>query len=602
MTFLSYKKPYQTFLKNTRLVNADHSEDIGVLMKTVIKLFLCVIFLLPYHAQAELPQQIKDDFAPLTGVVIMPVGDQYLIDLDATSGLNEGDILSLTVPGEKVVHPVTKEILGTLDVVRGYLKVTQIKSGYSYADLITAQVEPQKGAQVKRFEQVPVLFSGAGQNSILAAELKTGLPHLNWLDTGSTDIPQLTFSVEGSKLLIKNVEGVSIQDYQYDAGKLSALPSASIVQNTFKIGSEAKEKKSTLNQAVDNLLGSVGIGGKDDRLENPGIIRSRQESGAIWMGPNLKGNPVGIATADFDNDGQMETAVAMEDHIQILRIQQGQLAQVDKVEFSGGLHALSLDSLDMDGNGSPELYLSANNGIEVRSIVIEYINGSYAITLSRIPWLLRVVDLPGRGPSLIGQLVDSAEEPFSVPASALKREGDKLVKTDNITTPKDSFFSFAHLTDNSDSQLLAYVSPSDYLNVATGQRLKQWESSDNYGGSEEFFYNRKEKHTDDLQPIYIQKRLIKLPSGEVLVAQNEGTRVLQRYRNFTKSNVTAFRWDGYSLVETWRTSRQNGYLADFTVADADNDGQDELVMAVKFSNKNILQKGRSTVVIYELSK
>ena len=35
---------------------------------------------------------------------------------------------------------------------------------------------------------------------------------------------------------------------------------------------------------------------------------------------------------------------------------------------------------------------------------------------------------------------------------------------------------------------------------------------------------------------------------------------------------------------------------------ADNDGQDELVMVVKFKQKNLLQKGRSNVVIYELNQ
>ena len=116
--------------------------------------FLFFLFCLSTPALAELPAQIKNDFAPVSGVIIMPIGEEYLVDLDASANLREGDILTLTAAGEKVVHPVTKEVLGTLDVVRGYLQVTQVKSGYSYAKILTTKTPPQKGDQVKRFEQV----------------------------------------------------------------------------------------------------------------------------------------------------------------------------------------------------------------------------------------------------------------------------------------------------------------------------------------------------------------------------------------------------------------------------------------------------------------
>jgi len=569
-------------------------------MKLIIKLSLLVIFLLPLQSLAELPQQIKNDFAPLSGVIIMPVGEQYLIDLDATSGLKEGDILSLTVPGEKIIHPVTKEILGSLDIVRGFMQVSQIKSGYSYAKVISAQITPQKGSQVKRFEQVPALFSTSIQNTALEAELKTNLPNLKWIDASSPEIPQLTFNLSDSALQIKNIEGVTIRSYQNDSGQLTALPTKT-TQNTFKISSELNESKSTLNRAVGNILGSVGIGSKDKRLENPGIIRSPEQKSSIWVGSNLDANPVGLTVGDYDGDGQQETAIAFENHIQIHRIIDGKQTLVDRIEFSGGIHLLSLDSLDMDKNGQPELYISANNGTQVRSQVVEYRDGNYQITIAPVRWLLRVVDLPQQGPTLIGQLIDATETPFSAAAFKITRQQDQLQKAGTIPSPNQSFFSFAPFINSNRELLYAYTSSGDYLNVVTSQMSRIWESGDNFGGSEEFFYNRTEQNSETIQPIYIQKRLISLPTGEILAAQNEGPRIMQRYRDFSESRVIALKWDGFTFAESWRTSQQGGYLADFSLADADNDGTDELVMAIIFSRKNLIQKGRSTVVIYELN-
>ncbi len=202
---------------------------------------------------------------------------------------------------------------------------------------------------------------------------------------------------------------------------------------------------------------------------------------------------------------------------------------------------------------------------------------------------------------MIGQLIDATETPFSAAAFKITRQQDQLQKAETIPSPNQSFFSFAPFTNTNRELLYAYTSSGDYLNVVTSQMSRIWESGDNFGGSEEFFYNRTEQNSETIQPIYVQKRLISLPTGEILAAQNEGPRIMQRYRDFSESRVIALKWDGFTFAESWRTSQQGGYLADFSFADADNDGTDELVMAIIYSRKNLIQKGRSTVVIYELN-
>ena len=59
-------------------------------------------------------------------------------------------------------------------------------------------------------------------------------------------------------------------------------------------------------------------------------------------------------------------------------------------------------------------------------------------------------------------------------------------------------------------------------------------------------------------------------------------------------------WNGFTLNEIWRTATQPGYLGDFALADADNDGSPELVMAVKFNHAGLTTDARSSIVIYEL--
>ncbi len=76
--------------------------------------------------------------------------------------------------------------------------------------------------------------------------------------------------------------------------------------------------------------------------------------------------------------------------------------------------------------------------------------------------------------------------------------------------------------------------------------------------------------------------------------------ILGNYRSFEKSQLKAFRWDGRSLEPLWHTKPQGGYLSDFTLADVDNDGAQELVMTVLFTHAGFMSKARSNLVVYEL--
>ena len=572
-------------------------------MKLIAKLSLLLLLCFPLASLAEIPDQLKIDFSPISGTIIMPIGEEYLVDLDASVNLHVGDILTLTMAGEKVIQPVTKEILGTLDEVKGFLQVTQVKSGYSYAKQLTTGITPKKGDRVKRFEQTPTRFESTQPFGQLAEELKIALPHLNWLSENDTTKPELIFQVADNNLKVINGAGAELKVYPIHDGQLSVPLSRVTHTDNFQLEGKLQKNKSLLNQVVETLSSTIGLGKKDKRLENPGITQAQQLNQGIWVGPNLDGNPVGVAVADFDGDGQLETAVAMEDHLQILRMTDGKLLPIASIEFSTGVHLLSLDAADIDANGTPELYLSANVGTKLSSQVVEFIQGGYQNTTNRIPWFFRSINLPGEGHILIGQTMGSAENPFIGHPFRVKRSGDKLIRGNELSLPaKLNLFSFTPFKGTNNDLLYAYISSRDFLYVATPGGTELWESADHFGGSEVFFDNNKNSKQELIPPVFIQQRVLTLPTGEILAAQNEGFRGLERYRNFDKSRVIALKWDGFTLKQIWSTAEQGGYLADFTLADADNDGQDELVMVIEFKRKNLMQKGRSAVVIYELKQ
>lgn len=543
----------------------------------------CIVLLalcFPLSAFAELPMQLKEDFSSLSGYVIMSVGEEFLIDLDASKGLREGDILSIVTPGEKIIHPVTNKVLGTLDSAKAFLRVTRLKSGYSYAKIVSGDYAPIKGDQIKRFELVPAKITGGASGSDLGSDIQAQVPHLDWLESESGQA-LLSFVLSGDSLIVKDASGKVLRSYAGLSASDSVVPVPSI-------------------PAV-SAPAAVIPADKAEPIAVSGIVRSEQPTADVWMGPNLSDNPIGLVVGDFDKDGRQETAIAMESYLLIVEISQGKQSNKAKVEFPTGTKLLSLDAIDLDGNGTLELYLSASRGTELSSQVVEFANGAYQRIEGKLPWFLTVAELPGLGKVLLGQTLGHYEDPYGEPRFLVNRTSAGWRKGQTVSLPQRvNLFSFEPLASTNQSSLYAYITTGDYLKVVDSLGDELWESDTYFGGTEVSFYSSDKMNRELVEPVYIPQRLVKTSEGEVLAVQNEGIRAMRRFRDFKKGRIVALKWNGFAMQESWRTTDQNGYVADFALADADNDGRNEAVMVVKYQKKGLFRKGRSTVVIYEL--
>lgn len=563
--------------------------------------FLLLLVLLPALALAQLPEQLKRDFAPIDGIILMTMGDSYLVDLDANQGLRPGDILSVMEPGETIVHPQTRDIVGRIDQVVGYLEVTRVMSGYSYADLLTEGLALRSGDLVRRFEQVPAYIDPSVSES-LQRRLRLGLDHLQWLDTPATEAGiGLYFGMQDERLSITDSGGALIGSYRYVDGQLLA-PLAPGMRQT--LPTPSREDRSLLNRGVDSLLGTVGIGRGDTRLETPGIAR-QQGTDSSWMSSPLNDNPVGLATGDLTGDGRTEIAVAMTNDIRIMRMEQGQFVAVAVVEFPAGTQMLTIDAQDMNQDGQAELYITAAIDTNLRSQVVEFRNDRFERVITMVDWFMRVVDLPGEGPVLLGQRMGSGQEPFRPPVFRIERSRDRLVRGDALDLPpRVNLFSMIPLTPAAEQLYVASISADDRLQLIAADNERLWHSDHHFGGSDASFYNQPDSNAGDRTLVTIQKRLLRLPSGEILTIQNQGSRLLQQLRTFTDTQLVAFAWDNsrLQLQERWRTPLQRGYMADVALADLDNNGEPELIVAMRFQEKNLLQRGHSALMVFKLQQ
>jgi hypothetical protein len=147
-------------------------------------LTLALLLLLPAGpAVAGTLEDLARDLKPVNGYVVLPVQGEFLIDLDAGQGVAVGDLFAVVQPGEKITHPVTGKVLGTLDVTKGLLQVTQVKAGFSHARLVGDAGKIARGDQIRRFENLRAAFwDYTGNGEAFFARVKESLPALNWQD------------------------------------------------------------------------------------------------------------------------------------------------------------------------------------------------------------------------------------------------------------------------------------------------------------------------------------------------------------------------------------------------------------------------------------
>ncbi|MFA5516413.1 MAG: VCBS repeat-containing protein [Desulfuromonadales bacterium] len=528
----------------------------------------------PQPAPAATFTEVTEYFRPASGVVVMPAGDEILIDLDAAKGIREGDLLTVIVPGEKIIHPVTGEQLGSLDEVKAVLQVIQVKNGYSHAKPLGKAAGVERGDPVRRWSQVPAAFRSEGEDDGgRHRRVRAALPHLDWRPAGKDAL--LLFAFKGEVLEAYGPNRVLLASFPL--GKALGPPTA-------------------------------GLAGASAATEAPapGIIRQEMEAGAgVWRSPELAGEIVGVHVADFDGDGRQEIAAAFPYRLELGRIVGGEYSQVASLDLGYGQKAVGMDGADLDGDGRPELFLTAASEGDLSSLAIAFVEGQLKIIKGNIPWYVRGVRLPGEGRVLLGQKMGRLERDFDGPIFRLVWRDGAPAEGAALDLPRNiDLFGFAPVTGKDGQSLYADLTALDELQIVDAAGETIWHSSERVGGSEAFV-ERLDPAKDPAEGpatrnAFVPARLATAPDGTLLVPVNEGSRVLRRVRSFDRSHLRAMVWNGFALQEVWRTSPQPAYLADFRLADADNDGQAEIVQALVFARKGFLSKGRSALAIFEL--
>lgn len=325
-----------------------------------------------------------------------------------------------------------------------------------------------------------------------------------------------------------------------------------------------------------------------------------------WKGPAVNYSMMAIAIGDIDGDGLNETVVASHDTLYIYRMVDNNFYSVGTIPLEGSAKVISMDIADINRNGAPQIFLTRLNVTRqgLSSTVLQYSNGKYNVIADKLSYYLRVVNTPTRGPILLGQK-HILGAPFQRNLTEMSWEGGQYVEDSRWRTSWPVNAIGSTLGEIMGEYWVLGYDDGDFLRVFNDKGAQNWESGGPRGGNSVVYELSKNSGSINYAflPSRVQMRNLKNSPNQIVIAVNEDAigRKLANTRNFTDFMLYGYRWDGLDMELVWKTRKTKGFARDFIVGDFDNDGHDEVVIAlVQSEGDSPLTTARGAIIAYEL--
>lgn len=380
------------------------------------------------------------------------------------------------------------------------------------------------------------------------------------------------------------------------------------------------------SQIIANMRSGSKKGGTLTSVLNTEFINAAQpvNTKSFWMSQKIPTEFKGMCIGDVNNDNMQEFVVVDKNNVYIYQKTENDLKLLEKIKGQSYDNYLAVDIADINRNNVNEIIITSINDTLIDSFVLEFKNSKFEKIASNIRLFLRVIDTPSGMPLLLGQELGFGK-PFDTPIYEVIWKDGTYVHDQKISIPLGLSIYGLNMDNigiGSSEKILA-LDEYDYLYIidkttkplsklasigfATSEELI-WRSDDVYGGSNSYLENLDKNNPDDPRgkSAYINLRILTADTNnngkkEIIIVKNLSSvgRIFKHYKLFTSSEIYNLEWDGLGMAENWRTKKINGYVADYAMKDIDNDGKQEIALAL-VQSVGVSLSNRSVIVIYKL--
>ncbi len=346
----------------------------------------------------------------------------------------------------------------------------------------------------------------------------------------------------------------------------------------------------------------------------------------FWMSQKFSTTFRGMDVGDVNGDGLNEVVMIDSHNVMVYQYPKGKGGDLTLIQTVPGKtydSYLSVDVADINGNGIKEIIVTSLNRDLMDSFVLEFKGGKFAEIASNLPWFLRVIVDSTGTPLLLGQTRGEIESPFNTPIHEITWDGSAYKTGRKMIIPEGLSVYGLTLDTLGPATAEKVIAIDDYdyltiyekttkplskLDIFGGSKEKLWKSDEVFGGSNISFDTGVGQGSDSEadKKAYINPRILTVDLNkdgkkEILIVKNLSStaRVLKNVKMFTSCEIYDLEWDGLGMLENWRTRKINGYVADYQFKDIDNDGKNEIVLALVLSVGASFQE-RSVIIYYKL--
>lgn len=355
---------------------------------------------------------------------------------------------------------------------------------------------------------------------------------------------------------------------------------------------------------------------------NPEFINTTtpMDRKGFWMSQKFSTEFRGMDIGNVTGDGLNKVVIIDATSLSIYQKTDNTLTLIQKMRGKSHENYIAVDVADINRNGIQEIIVTNVERNTVESFILEYKNGKFEKIATKLPWFLRVINAES-GPLLLGQR-RGFDKPFETPIHEIIWEDGKYKEGKAMKIPVGLSvygLTLESLGSTGGEKVIA-LDDYDYLNIfepsdkplsriqvfgSSNERI--WKSDEPLGGSNTAIEKFDPAPDTENQYTYINLRILTYDTNkdgnkEIIIVKNLSStgRVFKNIRLFTSSEVYNLEWDGLGLTENWKTRKINGYVADYQFKDIDNDGQNEVVLAL-VQSVGAAASDKSVIVVYKMS-
>ncbi len=319
----------------------------------------------------------------------------------------------------------------------------------------------------------------------------------------------------------------------------------------------------------------------------------------------------GLDVGDLDGDGETELVLIDKKNVFVYKWQKKGPVLFKTIEGSWSPNYIFVTVADLDGNGKAEIYVCNLTATNAGSFMLEWDGSQFKKIIDGQTWLIRVVDLPGKGKVVLGQR-RNAEGNYIGGVHILKREGGDFVSAGALNLPRfTNVFNFVQSDlSGKGAVFTTLLGPWEHLQVYNAVAERLWKSDDFFGGSLCYMDWMDSNANDEAATavrVFISSPIFthdvdKDGKKEVVICKNDSKagRIFTDFRWFGSGRVHFMGWDEAGLISQWTSQKLSGTVVGYQVADVDNDGLNELVVANVTSESYFLGFPKSRLVVYDL--